>query len=197
MFPPSNPDLKSEEVWNYEVGLVQRIVEGVTIDLVGYRMKGENLIQKEKVPGMPPFQFQNTGEFKFKGIETGLRAQISKRLSGRIYYTYLDPGEKTKGRPGNKIDLAVRYARERFGFSLTGQYVADYFAADNGKESISDYFVANMKLSYEVIPGLQASLAVDNILDEEYEIYADLPGGAAGLYSMPKRAFTIGLNFKF
>ncbi len=197
LFPPSNPDLKSEEVWNYEVGLVQRIVEGVTIDLVGYRMKGENLIQKEKVPGMPPFQFQNTGEFKFKGIETGLRAQISKRLSGRIYYTYLDPGEKTKGRPGNKIDLAVRYARERFGFSLTGQYVADYFAADNGKESISDYFVANMKLSYEVIPGLQASLAVDNILDEEYEIYADLPGGAAGLYSMPKRAFTIGLNFKF
>ncbi len=197
LFPPSNTDLKSEEVWNYEVGLVQRIIEGVSIDLVGYRMKGENLIQKENVPGFPPFQFQNTGEFKFKGMEIGLRAQISKGLSGRIYYTYLDPGEKTTGRPGDKVDLALRYARDRLAISLSGQYVADYFAGDSRKEPISDYLVANTKLSYEVIPGLGAFLAVNNILDKGYEIYADLSGGAAGLYSMPKRTFAIGMTTKF
>ncbi|MCK4591337.1 MAG: TonB-dependent receptor [Candidatus Latescibacteria bacterium] len=197
LFPPSNTDLKSEEVWNYEVGLVQRIVEGVTIDFVGYRMKGENLIQKESVPGRPPFQFQNTGTFEFKGIETGLRAQISKGLSGRIYYTYLDPGEKTTGRPGNKVDLALRYARDRLAISLSGQYITDYFAGDSRKEPISNYLVANTKLSYNVIPGVKAFLAVNNILDKEYEIYADLSGGAAGLYSMSKRTLTIGMTTKF
>ncbi len=187
--PPNKPReyLKPEVVWNYEAGANQRITEGVYLDIVGFIMKGENLIQRG----------QNIGEFEFKGIETGLRTQISKGLSGRIYYTYLDPGEKTTGRPGDKVDLALRYARDRLAISLSGQYITDYFAGDSRKEPISDYLVANTKVSYKVIPGLQAFFAVDNILDKGYEIYADLPGGAAGLYSMPKRTFAIGMTTKF
>jgi len=198
LFPPSNTNLKPEEVWNYEVGFTQRIVEGVKVELVGYRMKGKNLIQKEKVPGhTPPFQFQNTGKFEFKGMDVGLRVQVNRELSGRIYYTYLDPGEKTTGRPGDKIDLSLRYAGKRLRFSLTGQYVADYFAADDRKEPIPDYFMANTKLSYEFIPHLETFFAVDNIFDREYEIYADIPGDQAGRYTMPKRVLTIGLNLKY
>lgn len=40
MIPPSNPDLKPEKVWNYELGLNQRIIEGVLFDLVGYINEG-------------------------------------------------------------------------------------------------------------------------------------------------------------
>jgi outer membrane cobalamin receptor len=197
LFKKSNENLKPERVWNYEIGLVQRIVEGVNAELVGYMMEGENLIQEEKPPNPPPsFQFQNTGEFEFKGVEVGLKAQMSKELAGRIYYTHLGTGEKTKGRPGEKIDLALRYARKKFNLSLAGQYIVDYFAADNRKEPIPDYFVANTKLSYELISHLEAFFAVNNILNEEYEIFADLPGGQAGLYSMPKRTYTLGLKFK-
>lgn len=195
LFPPSNTDLKSEEIWNYEVGFAQRIVEGVDFDVTGYRMKGDNLIQKEKVSGKPPFRFRNTGTFEFKGIEAGVRAQIGRALSARMHYTYLDPGEKTKGRPGDKVDLSVRYAWRSLAFSLTTQYVADYFGADDRKEPISDYLVTHTRLGYEVIPGLRVSLAADNIFNEEYEIYADLPSGA-GLYSMPKRTFTVGVTFE-
>ena len=56
--------------------------------------------------------------------------------------------------------------------------------------------MTDVKLGYEVLPGLQLSLAVDNVLDEAYEIYVDLPGGSAGLYAMPQRTFTTGLTFK-
>jgi len=198
LFKKSNEGLKPEEIWNYEIGFAQRIGEKAKVELVGYRMKGENLIQKEKVPGhTPPFQFQNTGKFRFKGMEAGIKIQLNRELSGRIYYTYLDPGEKTKARPGDKVDLALRYAGRRLRLSLTGQYVADYFAADNRKEPIPDYFVANTKLSYELIPHLETFFAVDNILDREYEIYADIPGGQAGRYTMPKRTLTLGLNLKY
>ncbi|MDZ7261923.1 MAG: TonB-dependent receptor [candidate division KSB1 bacterium] len=198
IFPSSNKELKPEIVWNYEIGLEQRIVEGVTVDLVGYRMKGENLIQTESVPGRrPPLQFQNTGKFEFKGLEAGLKARIGKGFFSQIYYTYLNPGEKTQGRPGDKLDLAFRYHWKKLALSLTSQYVTDYFAADNRKEAIPDYFVTNVKLTYELLSGFQAFLGIDNMFDEDYATYADLPGGAAGVYSMPGRTVISGLTIKF
>jgi outer membrane receptor protein involved in Fe transport len=142
------------------------------------------------------FLFRNTGEFDFMGIEAGVRARIGNTLSARLSYTYLDPGAKTTGRPGDKLDLGVRATRNKLALSLGAQYVADYFAAEDRKETVSDYLVTDVKLSYEVLPGLQLSLAVDNVLDRAYKIYADLPGGAAGLYAMPKRTFTTGLTFQ-
>lgn len=198
LFPPSDSTLESERVWNYEAGINQELVKGINIDLVGYIIRGENLIQIEENPQPPPkYKFQNTGKFKFKGAEAGIRAQITQDIEGRVYYTYLDPGEKTKGRPGNKLDLYLKYARNKIALSLNGQYVTDYYADDNKKEPIDDYFIANTKISYAILDGLRAFLAVDNILNRKYEIYADIPGGGAGLYSMPKRTFTAGLNYKF
>lgn len=149
-----------------------------------------------EAPGRrPPFQFQNVGEFEFKGIECGLNAQLTKKLSGRVYYTYLDPGEKTTVRPSAKIDLALTYTG-KLAFSLLGQYVADYHAADGSEKPIGDYFVAHTKVSYEIRRGIRPFLAIDNIFDEKYEIYADLPGGeVAGLYTMPGTTLTAGLNF--
>ncbi|MFH1006095.1 MAG: TonB-dependent receptor [Candidatus Latescibacterota bacterium] len=197
LFPSSTTDLESEEVWNTEVGLTQRIIEGVDVDLAAYRMAGRNLIQPVKQATPPPmFQFRNTGKFDFKGIEAGIRARIGNAASARLSYTYLDPGAKTAGRPGDKLDLGVRAEWSKLALSLGAQYVADYFAADSRKDPVSDYLVTDVRLSYEVLPGLQASFAVDNVLDREYEIYADLPGGAAGLYAMPKRTLTAGLTFK-
>ncbi len=197
LFPPSNTDLESEEVWNTEVGITQRIIEGVDVDLAGYRMKGKNLIQTEKQATPPPmFRFRNTGEFDFMGIEAGVRARIGNTVSARLSYTYLDPGAKTTGRPGDKVDLGVRATRNKLALSLGAQYVADYFAAEDRNDPVSDYLVTDVKLSYQVLPSLQLSLAVDNVLDRAYEIYADLPGGSAGLYAMPKRTFTTGLTFQ-
>lgn len=60
--------------------------------------------------------------------------------------------------------------------SLTGQYVTDYFAADNREIPIDAFLVTNSYLSYEVFPGLQAFLAVDNTMNQKYRIFVDLPG---------------------
>ena len=45
-----------------------------------------------------------------------------------------------------------------------------------------------------MLPQLNVFLAVDNIFDRDYVIYTDLPGGAAGLYRMPRRAVTLGVK---
>ncbi len=189
LFRSSNSHLKPERVWDYELGFNQKLIKGIDFDLVGYLMRGENMIQTEMS------KWENSGEFRFKGVETGIAGNVGKGFYGRLYYTYLDAGQKTKGRPGNKIDLTLNYRRKVWGFSLVGQYVSRYFAADSSREPIGDYLVLNTALNYRLISGLSAFFAIDNILNRGYEIYADIPGGQAGLYAMPKRSFTLGFKF--
>ena len=198
MFPPSNEDLRPERVWNYEVGINQRIVKGLYVDFVGYYMKGDNIIQMEANPNPPPgYIFQNTGEFEFSGIETGLILQIGNKIQGNIYYTYLNSGEKTSGRPRNKVNLSLRYTIDKFTLSIIGQYVTDYFAEDSSQVPIEEYFITDGKVSYEFPFGLKPFLAINNIFNTEYEIYTDLPGSGAGIYKMAGLVWTTGLNFKF
>lgn len=194
MFPSSNQELKPERVLNYEIGLNQRIIEGINIDIVGYLMKGNNLIQLEKNPTPPPkFIFRNTDEFDFKGIELGTYVKRGEKLTAQIYYSYLNPGEKTQGRPQSKFSFQTRYEPENFTFSISGQYIWNYYAEDNHKSPIDDFLVLNWKLSYAITSGIKAFLGCDNLLNENYTIYVDLPSGS-GLYSMPPRVFTFGFT---
>ncbi|GAH40698.1 unnamed protein product, partial [marine sediment metagenome] len=48
LFPSSNTDLEPEIVWNYEVGLNQRIIQGLNIEAAAFLMKGKNLIELEQ-----------------------------------------------------------------------------------------------------------------------------------------------------
>ena len=131
------------------------------------------------------------------GSTLGITAGITENLQGKFSYTYLDPGENTTGRPGNKADISLKYAGNKFDVFLAGQHVSSYYAADNSQNKIDDYFIANTKINYKIAGGLKVFVAIDNIFDLEYKIYANLPGGSAGLYSMPKRTFTTGLSYKF
>lgn len=198
LFPPSNTDLEAEVVWNYEVGVNQRVTHGLNIEATGFVMEGENLIQTvlNENP-LPMYIFENVGTFEFRGIEVGIVAQYQDIVTARIYHSYLDPGEKTTGRPKNKTDLNLGFTYASLGIGINGQYVFDYFAADSSQTPIDDYFVINSKISYTLWFGLKPFVAVDNVLDRDYDIYANLPGGSAGLYKMTERNYTVGLSYKF
>jgi len=197
MFPPSNPELKPEIATNYEAGINQRIIGDIYLDLVGYLMKGEHMIELVPNPDPPPrYRFENTGEFEFRGVEVGLHLKISDYLHGRISYSHLDPGEKTTGRVGDKFDLFLRADCQDFNLGLSGQYITNYYAADSSQGKIDDYVLINTRLSYAFPFGLRPFIAVDNLFDQNYLVYANLPGGSAGLYRMPRRTFTVGFDYR-
>ncbi|RKX71787.1 hypothetical protein DRP53_00435 [candidate division WOR-3 bacterium] len=197
MFPPSNPDLKAEFVTNYEVGISQHLFGPLSFDLVGFLMDGENLIELAPNPSPPPkFRFQNTDSFRFYGSEISLRID-HRKLKGEINYSHLDPGEKTRGRIKDKFGISLSGDFQPIRIGLMGQYVTNYFAADSSMDRIDDYLLINLNLSFRFGFGLVPFLSIENILDQEYAIYADLPGGAAGCYEMPGRSFTIGLDFRW
>ncbi len=190
MFPPSHTDLDPEEVWNYEIGMDRKLTDWLSADIVLYRMEGDNLIETRDNPSPPPMKmFYNTGEFTFEGVELGLDFLLGGGFSGNFFYTYLDSGENSAGRPENKLDLALSCRRGKLAGYLTGQYVSGLYHSDNHQDKLSDYFVAGAKATYQVSSNLKAFLAVDNILDEDYEIEMDYP--------MPGTTFTGGITAAF
>jgi len=197
IFPPHNEDLEAERVWNYEVGVNRILWPGVALDLAAYRMDGTNLIETAANDSPPPmFLFKNIGEFRFQGLEAGLEIKPAGGIQARLGYTYLDPGERTTGRPGDKVDISARWAWKGFQLSTTGQYVTRYYAADQSRQRIPDSFIWDLKGSYQIISGVRVFIAVDNVTDDTYAVYANLPGSAAGLYTMPRRRATAGLVFE-
>ena len=193
MFPSSNEDLEAERVWNYEAGVNQTLFSGTSLDLTGFIMRGHNLIEVGKNPSPPPmYLFQNTGEFNFKGMELGFRLE-QRNLNGQVYYSHLDPQDKTQGRPEDKLSVKVRCSLGKASFSLDGQYVWNYYAQDNHRDKIDDFLVLNSKISYKIASHFELFAGVENILDEPYHLYVDLPSGS-GIYAMPQRSFSVGFK---
>ena len=161
-------------------------------------MNGSNLVETRPNPNPPPlFQFTNIGKYKFKGLEVSLIARISEELKGQLFYTYLDPAEKTMGRPGHKLDVSFRIERKPVFVSLNGQYVADYYAADFFNLSIPSYLVWNSRITMDISAQFEVFLEFNNIFDKKYQIFVELPGIASGEYPMPGRNLNLGLRLKY
>lgn len=195
MYPTKNPALKPELTWNYEAGFNWQILPGIALDLAGYLLNGENLIELDQNPSPPPpRQFQNKGSFRFKGIELGTSVR-HHWLHFRAGATVADHGINTRARPGFKLNASAGLEMARFSVNLSSQTVARYYAADSSKSPIPSYTVFDCRLAYRLLPMLQAHLTLENLLNHRYSMFVDLPGTAAGLYQQPGRSFTIGLGF--
>jgi iron complex outermembrane receptor protein len=195
IFPPKNPDLKPEIAWNYEAGINQQLGTVMEIDLAGYILKGENLIELAPNPNPPPpMRYQNRGSFQFKGLETGIRLKIDP-FSARLAGSFNDFGVHTRARAETKADLALGFQKSRVSVDAGVHYVTNYFAADSSKQPIPSYWTADLRAGYQIFKGLRLFGAVENLFNRQYQTFADLPGVAAGLYQMPGRAFTIGLDY--
>jgi len=197
MYPAANPDLKPERVWNFEIGFDQRIVSWLDFNITLFRMHGSNLIETVSNPTPPPqFLFMNTGKFTFTGAESGIKARFSRKFSSHLFFTYLNPRENTKGRPGQKWDLSFRFEDKALFASLQGQYITDYFGANFSQSPLSSYLLLNARVIVELSRYINVFLDLNNILDTNYLIYLDLPGLGSGSYPMPKRNVNLGLTLK-
>jgi len=198
LFPASNTDLKAEVVWNYEVGVNQMIIHGLNLEVTGFVMKGSNMIQTVINDNPPPlYIFDNSGTFEFHGVELGMICSYHNILHARVNHSFLDPAEHTTGRPRHKTDSYLRLVYSLIDLGFNAQYVTKYFAADSSQDSIDDYLVIGSKITWKSPFGLQPFVAVDNILDSEYDIYVNLPGSSAGLYKMARRTYTAGFSYFF
>jgi iron complex outermembrane receptor protein len=196
VFPPKNEDLKPEVSWNYEIGLNQRLAHGLSADVVGFMFRGENLIGTgTNLNPPPPRQFQNLGSFLFRGLEAALQFRQGW-WRGSAGYSLTDFGANTRARAGTKLNLSAGITMARLDLDLGFNHVARYFAEDSAKSPIPAYYTADVRAGYRLLSWLGAFASVENLLDRQYDTFADLPGTQAGLYRMPGRSLTVGLNVR-
>ena len=188
----ANPDLKPERMWQYEVGLNQKVGKWLTFDIVGFLQEGSNRIQKIGIP----VRFQNTGKFSHRGLETRVTVKPVENLALYAAATNLDVGNDfDRGIPLNAYDFSIDYATSLLtpndlSISFAGRLVHRYFALTGTpprKARLPGYFVADAKLSYRFWKHYRAFVEIDNITDKDYQTFLGIP--------MPGISAFAGLSF--
>jgi len=198
LFPSSNEDLSPEIVWSYEVGVDRKFAGIAAISLAGFLLKGSDFIELVRQESPPPmYRFENSGSINFRGAEVAATVAPLPDLQARLSYSYFDPGEKTRGRPGNKLNANIAARLLNTNFTANFEYVGKYYAGNDHTDRIASYTVLDVRVAKTLHHGLGAFFSVKNLLDEDYQVYVEIPGGRSGLYEMPGRRYLAGLTFEW
>lgn len=182
MFPPQNPDLRPEQIINYEVSLHQQL-RTVNYGINLYMIDGKNMIQTQFVDGRP--KNVNTGKVDNRGIEAEVAWQAHKRWRLMANYSYLHMKNPIVASPEHKLFLAVRYSHNRWSVSSTLQHINGLITQ---REPVKreNYTLWNLSAEYQATKRIQLYLHGENILAERYEINAGYP--------MPRATFNTGIK---
>lgn len=190
--PSSNEDLQAEYQNNYEIGLNSKYLE-INFDATGFVINGDNIIQP---PPSMPGKFANSGSYVFKGFELSAEKEIFNDLKAYAGYSYLDPGDLTKGIAKSKIDLSLDYKIKNISFHVGGMFIFDYYAENNNDVKLDDFNVFNAKIHYNITDNFTVFAAADNFTDRKYNMFI-ISFGKASIYEMPGATYMFGVKFKF
>lgn len=195
LFPPANPDLEPERMWNYEASA--RYAQGrLQAELVGFVSKGSNLIEVRGAPQGGPLGplRRNVGEFTNKGIEFQLGLEILPSLltSGNVSYLHSDA--HIVGAPEWMGFVDVTYARSPVSVGLEVQLVRDLVTNIQpdppGPAAVTaDFTLVNVRASYRPVEYAEVFVRLENLLDESYEINFGYP--------MPGTTFMTGVRLRY
>jgi iron complex outermembrane receptor protein len=185
LFPAPTPTLEPERMWNYEIGVLQRIGTRGSVEVTGFVAEGSNIILTTGF--YPNLKLSNSGVFTHRGIELSGEAALKQDLDLDITYTYLDPGDQTNANPKHKIHLGGTARLNPLTASVGFQYVSKLYGADFSGKPLPDYALLDARITTTVMPGLSAHIAGENLLDRKYQILYDYP--------MPGRTVFVGLNW--
>lgn len=190
MYPPHNPNLEAESLWNYELSFSQRLLSGKLYYGINlFHMDAKNIILTLPNPTAPPPMLnQNSGELKNTGVEVEASYLISKSFAANCNYSYLKMETPVVGAPEHKAYLGGSYTSNGWHASTGLQYVNGLYSAV-GPDKKEDFLLWNARLSYQLSDMLQLWVNGDNLLNTKYQINAGYP--------MPGIAFMAGVNLSF
>ncbi|SMC95471.1 iron complex outermembrane recepter protein [Desulfocicer vacuolatum DSM 3385] len=196
----SEPDLRPETAWTYELGVDQYFFDKKTrVSLTGYRNDIEDLIYY-RVEGATKTR-DNAGTARTYGVEFEASQKITDRLSlwGNVTYTDAriidnptDPTSENKqisGIPEWAWNMGLDTQYEWCKASVVGRYYSklEEDTKDGVYGTYEPAFFLDAKVILTPLKCMELSLSVDNILDEEYYEY----------YKGDGRTFFAELTFRY
>lgn len=189
MFPPQNPDLQPESMWNYELAFSQRLMNGqLTYGVNVFYIDGKNLIQTLPNPNGSGMLNQNTGHIENAGVELQAAYRINRRWSVDSNYSYLHMKNPVIAAPEHKLYAGMNFSQGRWNVSTGLQYIAGLYTQVD--PDVTENFVLwNLRAAFHANRWLNIWARGENLLAQKYEINADYP--------MPRATVTAGININF
>lgn len=189
MFPPQNPDLQPESMWNYELAFSQRLIDGrLTYGINVFYIDGKNLIMTLPNPNGSGMLNQNSGEIKNTGVEVQVNFRINQLWSLEGNYSYLHMENPIIAAPEHKLYTGVYFSHGRWNISTGLQYIAGLYTQTD--PVLTEEFVLwNLRASFQVSRQIDIWARGENLLAQQYEINAGYP--------MPRATIMAGFNINF
>ena len=189
MYPPQNPNLKPESLWNYELAFSQSVLDGrFNYGVNLFKMDVENIILTKPNPNGAGMLNQNSGELNNTGVEVQAAYLISKSFAVNCNYSYLKMETPVVGAPVHKAYLGGTFKKNGW-YANTGlQYINSLYSAV-GPDKKEDFLLWNARVSYQLTDMVQLWVNGDNLLNTKYQINDGFP--------MPGIAFMGGVNLTF
>lgn len=189
MFPPQNPDLKPEKLWNYELSFSQRLMENrLSYGVNVFYINGENLILRLPNPAGSGMLNQNSGEIENWGAEANIGYQFNPVWGVTANYSWLHMENPVLASPEHKLYGGVNFRKGRWSASTGIQYVKGLYT-DLDAETRENFVLWDMQGSFKATNYLSFYVRGENLLAQRYEIIAGYP--------MPKATFMGGVNINF
>ncbi|HEV2079479.1 MAG TPA: TonB-dependent siderophore receptor [Allosphingosinicella sp.] len=169
--------LKPEKFDNYELGAKWEPLQGLLATAAIYQLDRTNT----RASGPNPGQVVLTGAQRSRGLELGLERSVSDRWQISAGYAYQE-AEVTRATsacklgdcevplvPRHQLSLWNRYdVSSRIGVGLGVVARSKSFASISNDVELPGYTRVDAALFYELAPGLEAQVNVENLLGEDY-----------------------------
>lgn len=187
MFPPQNPDLQPESMWNYELAFSQRLLQrrlsyGVNL----FYIDGKNLIQTLPNPDGSGMLNQNSGKIENAGMEIQAAYRINRQWTVDGNYSYLHMENPVIAAPEHKLYAGANFSHGRWNLSTGLQYINGLYTSVGKNEQQEDFILWNLRASYRALKWLDVWARGENLLAQKYEINAGYP--------MPKATVMLGFH---
>jgi outer membrane cobalamin receptor len=199
-----NPELDAETSINYTVGVSRPFADIAVAELAFFFHDIEDWISRDG-----PFVdslYRNYAEIEIAGLEFTTEIYPIEHLTLRFGYTLLDAEDKSDGRvtdevvhmPEYKFDVGATYEIPKLltRLDVTGIFVDESYSQlptpespDTEKLKSDDYYIFNTRVTQPFLDHFEAYVAVNNILDEDYESEVGFPA--------PGRNWWVGISGKF
>lgn len=182
-----NPDLKPEEMMNYEIGWLQSFFEHkLNTELTAFLSNGENMIQVVGVG--PTAKRQNVGMFTNRGVELAVSYTVANQFNLHANYTFLDMDKPVVAAPRQQFNAGLNYRYRIFNLNLNAQYI-DRLNSSVNPINEQSFALLNARISARPYKNAEIFFAGHNLLNQTYEINDGYP--------MPGINFHGGIQFNF
>lgn len=187
MFPPQNPDLKPESMWNYEIALSQTLLNGrLNYGVNVFYIDGKNLIMTLPNPNGSGMLNQNSGKIDNVGVELMAAYRINANWSVDANYSFLHMKNPVIAAPEHKLYAGGSFTKGRWNVASGIQYIGGLYTSVGDNPVTENFVLWNLRGQFSATKWLDLWVRGDNLLAQKYEINAGYP--------MPRATVIGGIN---